>query len=262
MESNISIVTAFFDIGRGKWDGYYNRTNHQYFAYFSYLAQMNVEMVIYTQTEFAEKIREIRNSFGFSNKTTVVEYDHFFDDSRLDSIQQVMDDPYYQSLPTEPGCPEYWNPKYVYLNTCKSYFVYNAVDCGYVTNDQVAWIDFGYCRDIDRLPKSKIWNYDFGENMNLFQIREFDNRSVVDIMRTNTVYIQGCHIVGPKSKWTDMDGYVWGSFDSMMECGIIDDDQTMLLMAYRKYSDFFKINYIDTNEDGWFVIFKKFNNAE
>jgi protein YibB len=262
VESNVSIVTAFFDIGRGDWQGYYSRTNHQYFSYFSYLAQMNVEMVIYTQTEFADKITQIRNSFGYAEKTKVIILDHLFNQKTIDKIQDIMNDEYYRSLPTEPGCPEYWNPKYVYLNTCKAYFVTNAIDLGFITNEQVAWIDFGYCRDIDRLPKSRIWNYNFDDKINLFQIKGFDKRTIIDIMRTNTVYIQGCHIVGPKHAWTDFNSYVWSSFDSMFECGIIDDDQTMLLMAYRRNPDFYKINFIDTNEDGWFVIFKKFNYAE
>ena len=173
-----------------------------------------------------------------------------------------MDDPYYQSLPTEPGCPEYWNAKYVFLNMLKSHLVADAVYCGHVTSEQVAWIDFGYCRDINVLPKSRIWNYDFGDKINFFNIRQFDNRSIIDIMRSNSVYIQGCHIVAPRDYWEELDSYVYESFDSMIDCGIIDDDQTMLLMAYRNYPWHFNVNFIDTNEDGWFVIFKKFNNAE
>lgn len=262
MESNVSIVTAFYDIGRGEWEGYYSRTNHQYFSYFSYLAQMNVEMVIYTQYEFKDKIEEIRNSFGFANKTKVVVWDNLFENDFVDKIHNVMKDSYYRSLPIEPGCPEYWNPKYVYLNMHKAEFVYDAIENGYVTNEQVAWIDFGYCRDIDRLPKSRIWNYEFEPSINFFQIKELDNRSVIDIMRTNTVYIQGCHIVANEYHWRFLKDSVWLVANSMLECGIIDDDQTMLLMAYRNEPRMFKLNYVDTNQDGWFVIFKKFNNAK
>lgn len=263
MESNVSIVTAFFDIGREKWEGWSRRTIYQYFSSFSYLAQMNVEMVIYTESKFKDKIEEIRNSFGFADKTKIIVWENFFEHSLVEKIQKVMDDEFYKSLPTEPECPEYWSSEYVYVNMCKSEFVCDAIENQYVTNDQVAWIDFGYCKEIDTLPKSRIWNYNFEAGINLFQMKELDNKSVIDIMRTNAVYIQGCHIVATnKSYWKFLKDLVWFATNSMLDCGIIDDDQTMLLMAYRSDPKLFKLNYIDINEDGWFVIFKKYNNAE
>jgi len=264
MKSNVSIVTAFFDIGRGNWEGYYSRNNNQYLYYFSYLAQMDIELIIYTESKFKNKIEEIRNSFGHLDKTKIVIWDTLFENccqDKIEKIQSIMDDEEYKKLPVEPGCPEYWNPKYVLLNAFKSKFVNDAIQNEYVTNEQVAWIDFGYCRDIDTISKSRIWNYDFPHKINVFNIKSFDNKPVFDIMKTNTVYIQGCHIVAPKEYWKFLEEGVDKSMESMIDCGIIDDDQTMLLMAYRKNPSLFETHYIDTSENGWFVIFKKFNNA-
>lgn len=48
---SITIVTAFFDIGRGDWSvenghpNYLQRSNEKYFKYFSNLAQLENEMI-------------------------------------------------------------------------------------------------------------------------------------------------------------------------------------------------------------------------
>ena len=62
----IVIVTAFFDIGRGNipknqgYPGYLTRTTKTYFKYFSNLAKLNNEMVIFTSPDLKERILKLR----------------------------------------------------------------------------------------------------------------------------------------------------------------------------------------------------------
>lgn len=62
----ITIVTAFFDIGRGNipknqgYPGYLTRTTKTYFKYFSNLAKLNNEMVIFTSPDLKERILKLR----------------------------------------------------------------------------------------------------------------------------------------------------------------------------------------------------------
>ena len=66
MTESISIVTAFFDIGRGelsKDKGYpifTHRTTETYFEYFSNLAKLENKMIIFTSEEYRDKILKIR----------------------------------------------------------------------------------------------------------------------------------------------------------------------------------------------------------
>lgn len=47
--SDITIVTAFFDIGRGEWaTGGFKRTPEDYLNYFKQLAVLENEMIIFT----------------------------------------------------------------------------------------------------------------------------------------------------------------------------------------------------------------------
>ncbi len=64
--SAITIVTAFFDIGRGNipkdkgYPAYLTRTTDTYFEYFSNLATLENEMIIFTSPDLKERIENIR----------------------------------------------------------------------------------------------------------------------------------------------------------------------------------------------------------
>jgi hypothetical protein len=84
--SDITIVTAFFDIGRGNLPKtkfgrelpfYQHRSVDKYFEFFKNLAKVKNHMVIYTSPEFAERVYDIRNSYGLIDKTNIVVMDSY-----------------------------------------------------------------------------------------------------------------------------------------------------------------------------------------
>ena len=70
MSSSITIITAFFDIGRGNWSYNYPRSEQEYINYFENLATLENEMVIFT----SKKYEQIKSSIWISkyrNQNTV-----------------------------------------------------------------------------------------------------------------------------------------------------------------------------------------------
>ena len=67
MHDGITLVTAFFPIGRGEWTGKAQRSDDKYFKYFQHWARIHNDLVVYTTPENAERIRQIRLSFGRTN---------------------------------------------------------------------------------------------------------------------------------------------------------------------------------------------------
>lgn len=264
----ITIVTAFFDIGRGDWTGvkngyhlphYLKRTTDTYIQNFARLAKINNPMIVHTTSEFAETCRAIRESHGFGDQTEIVIHDNLFNlfSPLLKRIQSVMDDHFFVSSVTNPAMPEYWNARYVLVNYLKAYFVRHSMSLGSIRTSQTAWIDFGYCRDDDRFEPGFSWTHDFGDKINFFSIRQpTPERSLNDIVHTGDVYLQGCHIVGPTGQWEDLWESVQIQMETLLEQHLIDDDQTMLLMAYLANPDNFKLNKGDPND--WFIIFKDY----
>jgi hypothetical protein len=84
----------------------------------------------------------------------------------------------------------------------------------------------------------------------------------VTIIKTNTVYFTGGAIIAPKSNWRDLKRLMQNAFDMLISYDLMDDDQTLLLMAYRNRPDLFETHFVDAAKTGWFVLLKDYNAAE
>src|ERR1700687_1942163 len=151
----ISIVTAFFDIGRGGWAKRANtpawlaRGTEEYFVCVGCMCRLENEIVVFTQSKFADRIAVARAKLGFSNQSRIVCKDGLFEEhaADLDKITRVMNMPGFLVDITHPHCPEYWEPRYVLINYLKSFFACEAIERGLAAREFLAWVDFGYCRD-------------------------------------------------------------------------------------------------------------------
>lgn len=268
---NITIVTSFFDIGRETWTAdkglphYLYRKTQTYFDRFANMAQLNNEMVIFTSHDLVDKVKEYRK--GKEDITTVVGIDYAdeFKEIRL-AIATIQTNPDYQKLidPKQVRNPEYWSPDYVLVNTLKSHFVNRAITNHKVSNELVAWVDFGYCRNVEEFIKGTEWNYDFDpEKMHLFELKEFDieNKTILDLIVNNDVHMTGGAIVGGKSVWPTFDRLIQHAFTELHNNNLVDDDQTLLLMAYLFNPNMFEIKKVTHGED-WLrhnSVFNKYN---
>lgn len=272
--SDITIVTAFFDIGRGSLPKemygrilphYQHRTVDQYFDFFRNLAKIKNDIVVYTSQDLADKVLSVREEFGLKDQTHIVICDSYLPPNFgvvKDKVEEIMRSTKYIEKVQNPHLIEYWHSDYVLVNIFKSVYVADAVDRGLVRNDVASWIDFGYCRDDNRLPESQRWSYDFDkEKIHFFNIRDIEpDRPIDSIIYTGDVYIQGCHIVAGKKMWKELRELVLHNLNVLLNYNLIDDDQTLLLMAYLTKPELFELRYVDSSD--WFIIFKNYNDAQ
>jgi protein YibB len=267
---NITIVTAFFDIGRSTWTPdkglphYLYRETLTYFDRFSIMAMLENDMIIFTTADLVDKVKECRK--GKEDKTHViaVDYQDEFKELRL-AIASVQSNPDYQNMinPNQKRNPEYWSADYVLVNLLKSHFVNRAINLGHVDTELAAWVDFGYCRNKDEFIKGNEWKYDFNpDKMTLFRLKEFDtSRTIQDLIINNDVHMTGGCIVGGKKVWPLFDHLIQHSFNELYNHNMIDDDQTYLLMASLLKPELFDIHNVTHGED-WLrhnSVFKKYN---
>ena len=91
-DSTITIVSAFFDIGRGNLQSkedlpsYMTRTNDTYFEYFSNLALLDNPMVIFSDKEHIERIKKIRGN----KPTTIIPFNVNQFKKTLKRIQEIQ----------------------------------------------------------------------------------------------------------------------------------------------------------------------------
>ncbi|EBI9001028.1 protein YibB, partial [Salmonella enterica] len=258
------IVTAYFDIGRSQWtsqNGFaprIERTTDEYMSWFSNLAQLENDMVIFTSPDLKPRIEEIRGG----KPTTIVTLDlnkkfrHIR--SRIAAIQS--DVAFKFRTPVEQrGNPEYLSADYVLLCNLKTYFVNQAIRQGLIKDDMAAWIDFGYCRDPDTTNGIKKWSWPFNkEKMHFFTIRRGLKletlESVFNCMSGNHVYVIGGVLVGALEKWQEFYRLAWHCQKKVLRENIVDDDQGIFLMCYYYRPDMIKLNYLGKNK--WFDLFR------
>lgn len=248
--NDITIITAFFDIGREAWKNW-NRNNEQYINNFKFWARIKNKMVIYTESKFKKEILNIRKAYDLENKTTLIIIDDIFscDKEIYLRINKVMSSNIFKSFRKYPQNPESWNDKYNYVTYLKSFFVVNAIEKNLVT-DFAAWIDFGFgYNGKGDYPYSEefdfLWQYKFKNKIYLFLIDEIGiNKPIFDIVKNMDTFIAGNAVIAPKYLWPTYHKLCRNAVISLTDCGFADDDQTIALMAYRSNPDIFELRKI------------------
>ena len=75
--SEITLVTAFFDIGRKEYVSI-PRSNDKYFEYFKFWSRIKNNLIVYTDSESKDRVIQIRKEFNLEHKTHVIVVDDIF----------------------------------------------------------------------------------------------------------------------------------------------------------------------------------------
>lgn len=275
--SKISIVTAFYDIGRGDWSTsvqknggplphYLQRSVDKYIDHFTRMCEIDTEIIVYTSSDIAPRLAAI------SPNVKVVEYDYFNLHQELrDKIEAIQSSPEFARRinPYQVRNPEYWSKDYVGVTSLKAFYVSDAFERGLITNEWAAWVDFGYCRDDEHVPLSKKWEYDFTPGkMHYFNYRDpVIDRKLEQIqlaVLNNIVYIIGGVFVGEKDQWKMLEVDMKQSLEMLMNNKLVDDDQGLLLSSYFMKPEKYELHKmpLDAPIEDVRSILRKFNNHE
>lgn len=275
--SKISIVTAFYDIGRGDWSTntqknggplphYLQRSVDKYIDHFTRMCEIDTEIIVYTSPDIAPRLAAI------SPNVKVVEYDYFNIHKELrDKIEAIQTSPEFikKINPYQVRNPEYWSKDYVGVTSLKAFYVSDAFERGLITNEFAAWVDFGYCRDDEHIPTNKTWEFDFTPGlMHYFNYRDPEPRQsrqqVSMAVQNNIVFIIGGVFVAQKEQWQVLATDMREALEHLLSIGLVDDDQGLLLMAYFKNPDMYELHKmpLDAPIEDVRSILRKFNNHE
>lgn len=256
--SDITIVTAYFDIGRGNWNNS-ERGNNKYINYFKFWARIKNNLIVYTTKEFANEILSIRKDFGLEEKTKVIIVDDYkaFDRDLYNRIEKVMNNDISKTFHKDIKRPESWNVDYNYVVMLKWYCIEDVISKKYINNNSIiAWLDFGFNHGgkdglINEEDFNFLWEYNFPNKIHLFTHQKIDvNIPIFEIVRNMDVYIRGNIMVAYVDLWRDFILLAKESMLSLLRCGLCDDDQTIELMAYYERPELFEIHDVDTWYDG------------
>lgn len=266
---DITIVTAFFDIGRGDWgedDGFsfhLRRSTETYLERFSHMAKLHNDMVVYTTHDIADIVFKLRE--GSSGKTSIVQVpfkDSFMHTRNL--ISQIQNDQGFRDKVDQRQLkmPEYWSADYVLVNYLKSFFVTHAIKSIDIRTNLVAWLDFGYVREPELMNGCTHWKYPFDEEkIHMFNFTDVNlPHNIFDLVTQNVAPVFGAKIVASKRMWSLMKVLIDAAFMDLVNNSLIDDDQTLMYMAYTYQKEAFEMHRINPRNP--FTVFKEYNIIE
>ncbi len=249
----IRIVTAFFDIGRAHFDGY-ERDNETYFAYFRFWARIRNDMIIYCAPDHAERVAAIRAEYGLADRTEIVTVPDIFaiEPDLYRRMQRAAEDPGFQSFrcyrAPENGAP------YSYVTMLKAWCLADAAERT-AEDSMLAWVDFGINHCGVTYAKSEefdfLWEYDFPEKITAFCHEDPAGVSLIDTLQFMMPYFDGSVVVMPKALCRHYWESVRGAMEALVKLGCVDDDQMLLLIAYKYEPELFDIRL----EKAWYSAF-------
>jgi hypothetical protein len=163
---NTTIVTAFFDIGRDKWNKN-NRTTDFYMQSFLHYLDYPYKMVCFIDDRYTDKVYFEYSKRDYKNKLFIpINYrwlcNHIRAWKLLEREREIMNHPIYEKYlenrleytqyPNEAvkkkigliKFPENVNPEYNIINHSKVDFVCYAIKNGFILTKYTLWSDFGY----------------------------------------------------------------------------------------------------------------------
>lgn len=249
----IRIVTAFFDIGRAHFDGY-ERDNETYFAYFRFWARIRNDMLIYCAPEHAERVLAIRAGYGLADRTEIVTVPDLFaiEPDLYRRMRRAAEDPGFQSFrfyrAPENGAP------YSYVTMFKAWCLADAAER--INEDcMLAWVDFGINHGGVTYVRSEdfdfLWEWDFPGKITAFCHADPAEVSLIDTLQLMMPYFDGSVVVLPKALARHYWESVRGAMEALVKLGCVDDDQMLLLIAYKDEPELFEIRL----EKAWYGAF-------
>ena len=278
MINEITIVTAFFDIGRDNWNQEFKRDVNFYIHSFLHFFQYPYSMVCYIDDRYIEQVIQEYEKSPYKNKRFIPINREWLNENinawKLLSIDQtIITSEQYKSILENrlrfmypDGIPEVnrrnhlfpeneW-PEYNAINHSKIDFISNSIINGYITTQYTCWCDFGYFNsqhngNITTFPTSLLDTNKFNKNKISFLLRNPVNERDKNMLYTLVIapeVFTGTFFVGPSLLMLKMQKLYHESVKELYRNGISDDDQHVYLRCYLKEPDFFDIHIIQSEE--------------
>lgn len=257
----ITLVTDFFDIGRGQDKNKdLRRTAQRYFDEFKRWARIQNTLVVYTDSDSAEIIKGIRAEYGLGEKTIIIQIDNLFELvpgllPKLEKISHNKDFLNFRYLPEASSN----NPKYDYLWMMKYYFMNDAYERG-LLSENVVWMDFGFDHGgitySDAGDYNFLWKYDFKNKIHISCLHDPDSVIGLQSLQFQDDCVMGCMYGLSRELVPTFWHLVEDAMNALLMLDCMDDDQQLVLMAYKARPDLFEVHVTD-----WQMIMKEMGAA-
>lgn len=250
---NTTFITAFYDIGRNNWSNY-KRTVNDYISYFSKIASMEANMVIFCDEKNKLEIQKIRPESEITQIITKKFEELEYVQKYLKLVSNVMNSEEFKKNIIFSDIPEMLYPEYNIINFNKISFVQDSISK--FDTKTYGWIDFGYghgkvdikvtpdfCESVTKDDKIYMSCLKKPQENTLYNRPSYFN---------NDVCITGSSFIGTKKSICEFKSLMEQVIEKSLEMNLTDDDQTMYNMCYLINKNLFNLK-----QGPWFCHFNK-----
>lgn len=249
------IVTAFWDVGRGK-NCTIPRSNERYYKEFKEWARIRNKLIVFTDSFSESYIKEIRYAYGLEDRTQIIVCDDIFQlekdiYQKMIQIEEKNDVAfkYFENAMSNRAKFDYaWFLKYWCISEASKILDSDSL---------IAWMDFGFnhinvCYD-HMEQFDFLWNCNVDmSKIHLYSLCELDSINVIDTLLFQNDTIMGVFHLVPARYAMDLWNMVKEAMNALTMIQCIDDDQMLLLMAYKNNPNKFTIHVSD-----WYLPLKE-----
>lgn len=270
--NKLQCVSAFYDIGRDKWQTCSRSVEKYINDFFSFYSNVSVDLILFCEPKFAQYLKKriehykINNIFLSNIKFIEFNFSNLYFFKNIDKIENVMIKPKMLEMYRMTRSPEYSKPEYVALMWSKMEIVFEAIKLNLISGDKVAWIDFGIAhstRDyIDRVRGNVLIDKLISEKNIFFKRQEieFSESPEYYLSLSDNVITAGGYFILNKSDVNIIFEHFKDICEDLLKFDISDDDQTVLSILAKKHPDLiynqsstmFRAN---PSEGDWFPVF-------
>ncbi|AYV85787.1 MAG: hypothetical protein Satyrvirus41_2 [Satyrvirus sp.] len=241
-KQNKTIVTAFFDIGRDKWNRHV-RTLSEYLNDAVKNLSLDENMVIFIEEPLANFVKEHRKDFPNKTHIIVIKKENLPKYYLRNKIKEIMDSPEFKKDLADPTIPEMWNPDYVLIMWSKTDLIEKAIDLDPFRSTHFCWLDFGM-RDYSQTIKfPKIFN-----DKIKFLCRSMPEESDLDRIKMCKSHINrfaGTFFTGRKDYMLDFIKEVDKEIERCIKLNVVDNDQTIFSNVFLQNKNKFDLYFGD-----------------
>jgi len=289
MDTNddITIVTAFLDIGRDKWpNSEFKRTTEFYIDSFLNYLNYPYRMVCYIDEKYIDKVLQVYEKSPYQNKKFIpinkewMNYNiHAWSNLEIDRkilnsdefknfLKKRLEIMYPNGLPSENIrehlCPENIYPEYNVINHSKIDFIMHAEKNGFINTYFTAWSDFGYFStyhsDGSILPRNTIDTNKLDRTKITICLRrkivENDTDMYFTLLYAYELFI-GAFYAGPTHMMEYFQQLYHSCVVELYNNGISDDDQHVHIRCHIKNPQLLDLKVFDGDWPKALTVFQK-----
>ena len=251
---SVCYVTAFMDIGRENWKTF-SRSVADYLDHFQPFVDMfrNLDPSVYQMIVFIDETHydTLRQRIPLDTPIRLVSCSRDYLESNIPTWSYLPIEKMIIQSDTYKGLvgdrihkfPENYSAEYTVMTTSKVDFVVHAMS--FINSDYYCWVDFGYFKLPENIPKHPIdiRKLDLDRiNLQILHPLTDSDQNIIYTVRNAPERIAGAFIFGSKSKFLEYQPLYHTIHKEFHTLWLVDDDQHLALQCYYRRPDLFRLH--------------------